>query len=67
MATWLAIAGFLAIIGLPLYLMWGMPSMFRGREMDSGPYVGGPNIGDTRSPDVVDSGGDAGGGGGGDP
>jgi len=43
METWLAIAGFLAIIGLPLYLMWGMPRPHRPAQMASGEEVSVPD------------------------
>ena len=36
MVTGLALAGFLAVVGLPIYLMWGMPRAHRPAEMDSG-------------------------------
>ena len=71
MATWLALAGCLALIGLPIYLMWGMPRIFRGHHNDdhSDMAVGSGPMGHDNAPSgFTDSGsGDAGGGGGGDP
>jgi hypothetical protein len=66
MATWLALAAFLALIGLPLYLMWGMPRIFRGHHNDDagGPTVGGGPVGYDNAPSgSTDSGGGDGGGG----
>ena len=66
MATWLALAGFLALIGLPLYLMWNPQRSHRDGGAD-GPDVGGgvdlPS--DGHSGGHADGGGGDGGGGGG--
>ena len=39
MATWLALAAFVALIGLPIYLMWGMPRAHRPARMETGEEV----------------------------
>jgi hypothetical protein len=65
MATWLAWAGFLALIGLPLLLTWGMPRIFRGHHDDGGDSgSSGGSVGyDSGHSGAADSGGgDAGGG-----
>lgn len=70
MATALAIAGFLALIGLPIYLMWGMPRAHRPASMASGEEV---VVRDDRAPaqDFTDAShtasADGGSGSGGDP
>jgi len=67
MATWLALTGFLALIGLPVWLMWGMPGIFRHHDAGGDAGSAGGAVGYDNAPSsFTDSGGgDAGGGGGG--
>ena len=67
MTTWLAIAGFLALIGLPIYLMWGMPGTFRHHDASGEAGSAGGSVGYDNAPsgltDSGSGGGDGGGGG----
>ena len=63
---WLALGGFLALIGLPLYLMWGMPRAHRPAEMDSGEGTFVPNN-SPPSPAFTEASHSASGDGGADP
>jgi hypothetical protein len=49
MATWLALGGFLALLGGALYLIMGMPRVFRGHHTDGNTDLAGgsPSIGDS--------------------
>ena len=41
MTTALAFAALVALVAFAFFLMWGMPRIYRGRDEDSGPAVGG--------------------------
>jgi hypothetical protein len=55
MAVALAFAALIALAAFAFFLMWGMPSIYRGHHEDNGPDVGGG---------PVDGGGHGDGGGG---
>lgn len=59
MATWLAFAGFVVLVGLPLYLMWGRPR----RDSEDGialsePSAPPPTTDASHTASVGDAGGD---------
>ena len=64
MPAWLiALVAFVGVVGIPIYLMWGMPRRRDGADASGSSEMGG---GESSSDSGGSSGGDGGGGGGGD-
>ena len=62
MAVALALAGAAALIAFAFFLMWGMPSIFRGHHNNDGSDVGYGGGGHSGGDGGGHGGGDAGGG-----